>query len=538
MSVLQKMNIIQIGNNLDHNIKQLESDLNAIEDEALVVLSKEPLTSQFDDEHIQKEFASFSCDILFGASANFPFDVNGINLFYWKYYPREQGSYHFVHSGLMLGKASAMAQLIQEIKSAYGEVILEASLRDLLLETDAFHRYYIDSTFGLLNSDLTIKLDRDQKIFGVSNGRRSVFKWPLFTLRHGLIFYKYEKELLGDEKVGTKEWDFVKKEGKLHNKRIHSTPCLISKPQLKNATLANYFSSFFAYAHSLITILKMLVYNGGKQKDHDIFRFRHNQNPEIKENIEKLIGYLESGEAFSFTHFNDGEMTFIKKFEEHDHKEVWFGSYFGRIQDKYNKQLGELLKAAFLKRQDNYFIGIPCQLSHPKLSEYARELRPVDEFTIPAMTFHHNLSKYPRILGAIRKRKAYFVVNINQDLTFFRKMGFDFEDEQIIRVPFRNAHEQYENLKKMKFDDGSVVLLMSGMLAKILCAYWFEHNKKTTFIAFGSSFDDYIQSKINFNLYPKKFPFAKTLIGSRSYLFGHKNHCDGCYDMTKPNPGH
>ena len=117
------------------------------------------------------------------------------------------------------------------------------------------------------------------------------------------------------------------------------------------------------------------------------------------------------------------------------------------------------------------------------------------------------------------------------------KMGFDFSDEQIIRVPFRNAHEQYNNLKEHTFEEGAVVLLMSGMLAKILCAYWFEHYPKTTFIAFGSSFDDYIQSKINFNLYPKKFPFSKTLIGSRSYLFGHKKHCPGCYDMSLPNPG-
>lgn len=531
------MNIVKIHQDISNTSAKLEADLGLLNADALAIISREEIAIQFGDEETGNIFGDFNCNIVFAASANFPFDVSGINLYYWKYYPREQGSYHFVHSGMMMGKVSDLLMLINDIKNAYGEDILEKTLLGTNDEVDAFHRYYIDLTFGLERNSLTIKLDRNQKLFGISNGRRSIVKWPMFTLRHGLIFYKYEKAALNDDLIGVKEWDFTKKEGKVYNKRIDSFPAIISRPVLKKGRFSSIITSFGAYLHSLVTIVKMLFYNGGKRKDHEIFRFRHNQNPEINHCIERLIGYLESGQAFSFTHFNDGEMTFIRKFEEQDHKEVWFGSYFGRIQDKYNKQLGELLKAAFLKRQDYYFIGIPCDVSHPKLSSYAKELRPVDEYTIPAMTFHHNLSKYPRILGAMRKRKVYFVVNINQDLTFFQKMGFAFDDDQIIRVPFRNAHEQYSTLKERKFEAGSVVMLMSGMLAKILCASWFEHNSKTTFIAFGSSFDDYIQSKINFNLYPRDFPFSKTLIGSRSYLFGHKNHCDGCYDMTEPNPG-
>lgn len=531
------MNIVKIHQDISNTSKQLETDLASLNSDELVIISREDITLQFNDEEIKNTFEEFGCDIVFAASANFPFDVSGINLYYWKYYPREQGSYHFVHSGMMIGKTSHLVQLIASIKNAYGEDLLEKTLLGTNDEVDAFHRYYLDLTFGLEENSLSIRIDRDQKLFGISNGRRSVFKWPMFTLRHGLIFYKYEKAALNDDLIGKKEWDFSLREGKIYNNRIDSTPSIIGRPILKKASFLDFVTSLGAYIHSLVTIIKMLIYNGGKRKDHEIFRFRHNQNAEINQCIERLIGYLESGQAFSFTHFNDGEMTFIKKFQDKDHKEVWFGSYFGRIQDKYNKQLGELLKAAFLKRQDYYFIGIPCEISHPKLSSYAKHLRPVDEYTIPAMTFHHNLSKYPRILGAMRKRKVYFVVNINQDLTFFRKMGFVFDDDQIIRVPFRNAHEQYSTLKERTFEDGSVVMLMSGMLAKILCAYWFEHNSSTTFIAFGSSFDDYIQSKINFNLYPKDFPFSKTLIGSRSYLFGHKSHCDGCYDMTEPNPG-
>lgn len=531
------MNVIRIQQDVSSTSAKLEADLRSLGPDELAIISNEEVTIQFGDEEVRNIFSDFNCDIVFAASANFPFDVKGINLYYWKYYPREQGSYHFVHSGMMMGKASVLLQAVEDIKKIYGEDILEKTLLGTNDEVDGFHRFFIDVTFGLEKNGLNLKLDREQKLFGVSDGRRSVVKWPMFTLRHGLIFYKYEKAILGDNLIGKKEWDFIKKQGKVYNKRIDSYPAVIGKPTLKKGSFLDTLSSFGAYFHSLVTIIKMLVYNGGKRKDHEIFRFRHNQNSEIHDNIEKLIGYLESGQAFSFTHFNDGEMTFIKKFEKQDHKEVWFGSYFGRIQDKYNKQLGELLKAAFLKRQDYYFIGIPCSTCHPKLNEYAKELRPIDEFTIPAMTFHHNLSKYPRILGAIRKKKVYFIVNINQDLTFFKKMGFEFEDDQIIRVPFRNAHEQYATLKDRKFEDGSVVLLMSGMLAKILCAYWFEHNAKTTFIAFGSSFDDYIQSKINFNLYPKDFPFSKTLIGSRSYLFGYKSHCDECYDMSKPNPG-
>lgn len=520
-----------------NSAKKLLADLEKVDSENLVLFTKDDVQVQFEEQEIESIFDSFDTDIVFAASADFPFNVEGINLYYWKYYPRERGSYHFVYSEMLMGRSGKLQMFLKALLNEYGEEIVSDTLSGTSSEVDAFHRYYIDVNFGFIKSDLRLSLDREQKLFGVSEGRRSVAKWPLFTLRHGLIFYKYEREKIRNPAIGSTLWDFTYKDRKIVNTRISSTPAIVSRPEYKKGDFSHVGTSLIAYLHSLVTILKMLVYNGGKRKDHEIFRFRHNQNPEINSTIEKLIGNLESGQAFSFTHFNDGEMTFIKKYEVQDHKEVWFGSYFGRIQDKYNKQLGELLEAAFLKRQDHYYIGIPCEISHPKLSQYAKELRPIDEFTVPAMTFHHNLSKYPRILGAIRKRKMYFVVNVNQDLTFFKKMGFKFDDEQIIRVPFRNAHEQYNTLKEHTFEDGAVVLLMSGMLAKILCAHWFEHNSKTTFIAFGSSFDDYIQSKINFNLYPKNFPFSKTLIGSRSYLFGHKKNCPGCYDMSKPNPG-
>ncbi len=531
------MKTIQLDLIKENKLSGLLNELATVDSAELVLVTNTPIAYQLDNEQIKAVFNETGADIVLAASADFPFDVSGINLYYWKYYPRERDTYHYVYSNLFIGTRENVERMINGMVHAYGEQLVQQSLAGSTEEIDTFHRYYLDLSTGLEKANLQIVLDRKQLLFGVSQGRRSVVKWPVFTLRHGFIFHKYEKRKLGDDYMGSKEWDLVIRNGKKYNKRMGVTPAMISSPQIKKGGIGDAFTSFVAYLHSVVTIIKMFVYNGGKKKDHEIFRFRHNQNPEIQQNIEKLISNLEKGQPFSFTHFNDGEITFIKKFEEQDHKEVWFGSYFGRIQDKYNKQLGELLKAAFLKRQDHYHIGIPCERCHPKLSAYAQELRPVDEFTIPAMTFHHNLSKYPRILAAMRDKKTYFVVNINQDLTFFQRMGFNIGEDQIIRVPFRNAHEEYDVLKEHTFEKGAVVLLMSGMLAKILCAHWFEHNPNTTFIAFGSSFDDYIQSKINFNLYPKDFPFSKTLIGSRSYLFGHKAHCEGCYDMSQPNTG-
>jgi hypothetical protein len=532
------MKVISIKDTRNRSLSYLESQLKEQSGQELVLIARSEYNFQTDESHFTSAFEKSKADVIFPATADFPFDVKGLNLYYWKYYPRERGTYHFLNADVILGNVNSLLQLLKELVRAYGQPLVERSIQGTSEDVDAFHRFYIDLFLGLEKPAIKVSIDHQQEIFGTTIGRNSVVKWPIFTLRHGFIFNKYEKELLGKNSVATKGWDYKTKDGKKYNKRTQQLPEIIIEPNAKiKGGLGSFLKSGSAYIHSLYSIIKILIFNGGKRLDHEIFRFRHNQNPEIKENIDKLIVNIENGQPFSFTHFNDGEMTFIEKFQEADHKEVWFGSYFGRIQDKYNKQLGELLLAAFLKKQDHYYIGIPCKASHPKLSRYARELRPVDEFTIPAMTFHHNLSKYPRILGAMREKKVYFVVNINQDLAFFKQMGFDFGDDQIIRVPFRNAHEEYENLKNHTFEEGAIVMLMSGMLAKILCAYWFEHNPKTSFIAFGSSFDDYIQSKISFNLYPKDFPFAKTLIGSRSYLFGHKSHCPNCYDMTKPNPG-
>ncbi len=523
-------------NNLSENkFDKVLSQLSNLNKQELVILTSNELELHSSHKEIEEIFQSLNTDILFSASADFPYEGSGFNLFYWKYYPRESGVYHYLNAQQVIGTSEKLVVYLEELSHFYGVDSLENGLKGKQLEVDVFQRHYIESIFGQLETSIKVKIDSEQLLFGLTSGRESVVKWPFFNSRQGFIFSQMERQALPGMSVKLRPWDLKTKDKKYYNYETKQYPAITLKEvPIDSIGLSEMFISLKSYFKSVVAILKIGFYNGGHRKSHEIFRFRKNQNKEIKENIEKIIDHLKSGTAFSFSHFNDGEITFIKKYLAQDHKEVWFGSYFGRIQDKYNKALGELLVSAFEKKAKHYYIGTPCPRCHPKLSEYAKEIRPVDDYTIPAMTFHHNLSRYPEILGQIKKKKVYFVVNPKQDLTFFKKMGFEFSDEQVIRVPFRNSHEEYEKLKKLAFDEGAVVLMMCGMLAKILCAYWFENFPKTTFIAFGSSFDDYIQSSINFNLYPEAFPFSKSIIGSRSYLFGYKKQCPHCFDFSTP----
>lgn len=498
--------------------------------EVLMVVSDPTIQVQAPEQEILKLWEKFDSQIVFSATAHFHYQSEALAYYYWKYYPRQDTLYDFLDSNFFIGRASDLLEMVNDIVEHY-------DLSGAYAINDLFHRVYVDTQSRHIAANYAILLDHSHKLAGSTDGRVAVFRWFLFSKVHSFLFFEEEKKGLKPDQSSAqnKSRDYREKKSGPFNKKTQTSPAIFIG-DLKEERGWPFYAlllSFAAYFRSIGTLLKITFFNKGNSSSEKIFRYSKNKGKELNESISQIMDLLRRKQPFSFSHFNDGEITFIKKYLAKDHKEVWFGGkLFGRFQDQYNKKLGELLVDSFEMQQPNYFVGTPCESCHPRLHDFAKKERKSDPFTIPAMTFHHNLSYYPEILGQIKNRKTYFAINPYQDLSFFKDCGFTIGNDQHIKVPFKNAHNEFDNLKELRFEEGAVVLLMCGMLAKILCAHWYRNQPSVTFIAFGSSFDDFIQENINFRLFPKKHPFSRHIIGSRGYLFGAKPKCEVCFDVS------
>lgn len=529
----------------------LESSRSNPDDLLLVTDSFDVLINAVADR-IVETFESFNTDILFSAEANYYFREPALSYFYWKFYPRSSTYYDYLNSGSFIGRSSTILSMLEDIGSVYQiDLRDEKSLTAIRSDQYVYSRFYADCATQFFRPSYNISLDHSQKLIACTGGRMTIVKWPLASKIHSFLFFKAERALAKTLRVSSFQRisrDLTYAQGSFFNSATGTFPIIIHLPssrenfqrlisRIKGGRSFAFSDLIFplaalvsciAYLYSLASLVLIKYFNKGVVAQNQIFRHSKNYGKSYDESAKKLVSLLDSKTPFSFSHFNDGELTFISKFEQGNHDPDWFG----RKQHSYSTNLGELLTTAFQKKKENYFVGIPCGTCHPKLRALADKLRKSDEYTVPAMTVHHNLSLVPSMLGSLKNRKLYFVLNEFQDLYILKKLGLEVSENRIIIVPFKNSYELYDVLKHKSFEKGSVVLMMCGMLAKILTPVWFDQNPDSTFMAFGSSLDDLIQrEKIKFRLFPSRFPFTRNIHKSRSFLFGYKKPCDECFDI-------
>ena len=497
-------------------------------------------------------FAQLNTDILFSAEANFYFRDPILRYYYWKFYPRGTTYYDYLNSGSVMGKLKHLRQMLTDMQALYGvDFTNEQELTQIRSDQSLFSRFYADCSSQFFQPDYSVTIDSQQQLFACTGGRSTAVRWPLLSKRHSFLFFQYERKLLKTFQLASQQTifrDLSWKNGELHNTATGTHPLVIHIPasrenfsrrlsQLKGKYTFNAsslmkplaaFISLAAYVQSLVVLIRINRYNKGISMQAQVFRYSKNHAPGYHESVFRLRSLLEKKEAFCFSHINDGEMTFIRKYLSKDNEAKWYG----RKQQIYSEVLAERLLTALQAKSNNYFVGIPCGICYPELKTLALELRQADDFTVPAMTIHHNLSMLPAILGELRDRKLFFVLNEFQDLTALQKLGLRGNESNVMRVPFRNSYELYDDLAGQRFENGTVVMMMCGMLAKIVSPVWFENNPTCTFLAFGSSMDDLIQTdNIKYKLFPSEFPFTRNIHPYRSFLFGYKKPCPECFDL-------
>ncbi|MFY0598805.1 MAG: hypothetical protein JXR03_03980 [Cyclobacteriaceae bacterium] len=506
------------------------------EEQVVLVINQDLVVIRGELNDYADQFLKHDCDILFSVSSAFRYDDDVLRYYFWKYYPRTKDSYNYLDSNAFIGKAGGIKKLIAEVTKEYPNEFL---WHDLLT------RFYVDYLLNAVSTTLKIGLDRDQRLFGNLDGRRSAFKWPMLSWMHADLFLRAETaSLVKVEKVHLQDklWDVGFEKGVPFNKRFDARPSLwISsrdrervKKRLLNEDLPGksfdvFLKSFSSYLSSLVSFLFAWIINRGETRPFRIFRYSANNNPQWNDTMQKFLGHLDRKEGFTFAHFNDGELTFIKKYINEDHAETWFG----RRQQKYTKTLGQQLTKALKLDQERYYVGVPCSTHHPRLRKLADELVEGQTNIVPAMSLHHNLRFFPNIINHMKDRPTFFVKNEYQKLDVFERLGVEIKEENQIIVPFKNSYLLFDELKERKFPDGAIVILICGMLAKIIIPEWFERNPNTTFIALGSSMDDFIQrTNTKFRLYPKEgLPLTCNIQPTKFFAFGWKKECKECWTM-------
>lgn len=532
--------LINLGEHGVNSFNTTNGSLGSISDEQVVlIVNSDQVLLTGGLNHFLAKYQKQNCDILFSASASYHYDDDVLRYYFWKFYPRFTKTYHYLDSNAFIGKAGAIRSMINQIGDQYPT---DFSWHDLLT------RFYVDYLLQAIQPDLIVKLDHEQTLFGNLEGRRSAFKWPMQSWIQADLFLRHESATLSQinkNHLQDKLWDVDNGKGGIPiTKRKKTSPAIwISlgdreriKKRLENRrTNGKGFNIFLlslsAYLSSFVSFLFAFIINRGETRPFRIFRYSSNKNPEWSQTMEKFLGHLDRGEGFTFAHFNDGELTFIKKFINEDHAETWFG----RRQQKYTKILGGQLTKALKLDQERYYVGVPCSTHHPRLRKLANELVEGQTNIVPAMSLHHNPRFFPNIINHMKDRETFFVKNEYQKLDVFEKLGVEIKEENQIIVPFKNSYLLFDELKERRFPDGAIVILICGMLAKIIIPEWFERNSNTTFIALGSSMDDFIQrTNTKFRLYPQNgLPLTCNIQPTKFFAFGWKRKCKECWNMDE-----
>lgn len=521
------------------SLAALVSNLQA--DELVFVLDDSQIWIYNQLNNLEEVFISLQCDILFAASASFIYDDIRLQYYFWKFYPRAQTGWAYADGSAFVGQAGKIEALLQ---LSAAENLSYISFRDL------FTQLYVHYLLGVVQTELVIKLDIRQQLFGDASSQTSTFKWPMFSWiqrelfeclesrrfsqtgkrftrdRHRGIACLQQEECAVSVAQRTKPAIWLLPRGNGCYERVLAR---LRNEAMPNRLLIDWIRSLVAYVASLYAFMLVLIINKGTTQPARIFRYSIHKNPEWMLAMNAFLSHLAEEEPFAFSHFNDGELTFIKKYLNEDHTEVWFG----RKQQKYDKHLGQRLTEAIAVNLPYYYVGLPCRTHHPKLRELADRLVQKTSNVVPAMSIHHNQRFIPQIVSYMRGRQCFFVKNEHQSLTVFEALGVEIKAENQITVPFKNSYRLYDCLKEKSFAEDAIVVLTCGMLAKIIIPVWFSNNPRTTFIALGSAVDDLIEPWTGkFARYPKGgLPLTGSIWGGKRFTFGQKDECPECWIM-------
>lgn len=195
-----------------------------------------------------------------------------------------------------------------------------------------------------------------------------------------------------------------------------------------------------------------------------------------------VINNLAHSVPFAYARFNDGEMLGIDR----------VGSVAARGDQQVNESLNKALIEAIQHKQDDYYVGIPCDTCYPHYHQLANDLIGTNQYKVSAVALtNRNWAKFiTELPNAIKNRNVKMVTGDDQNFNFLEK-ELSFNIESSYRYQSKDSWAKYDEIYKLidTFNDGDVVFISLGPTARVLAKEWFEAKPNVTFIDIGSVLD-------------------------------------------------
>lgn len=221
-------------------------------------------------------------------------------------------------------------------------------------------------------------------------------------------------------------------------------------------------------------------------------------------NFNTIIQNLKEKKNFSLVRFNDGEMKAIQE----------IGSIVARNCQIVDRTLHDKLLEALNHKQENYWIGKPCETCFPK---YRKSFDEIVNSTYPFLTYavilcnNGNWKKFINVFNdCCINKNCIWISGHDQDLNKLKIKFANLNITNNIELPIKNCWSEYNNIKEeyKNFKKDDLIFLSCGPLSRVLCYEWFNKRPDCTFLDIGSTFDPFTRN-IWHRCHIGKLPFCK-----------------------------
>jgi hypothetical protein len=210
----------------------------------------------------------------------------------------------------------------------------------------------------------------------------------------------------------------------------------------------------------------------------------------LDKEFSRILNLLESNTNFAISRFGDGEMKIIEKVP----LDISIKKEF--VYDpKKNEDFRVRLEQSFIQKENNYYVGIPCNCcsNDDMVKKCVNLVR--SNITFANIFVNYNYNNFEKILKILSKRKVYLVSSERssvKDLPFKVEKHFKCSDNVMNDLHIVN---QVRDCISKEDITNSVFLFCSGPLANILSYELFKFNNNNTYIDFGSTLDKIFYNK-------------------------------------------
>lgn len=224
----------------------------------------------------------------------------------------------------------------------------------------------------------------------------------------------------------------------------------------------------------------------------------------------QIYSFMNNNTHFCFIKFNDGEVNAL--FDENAVVSRGFQTSSIELQAK--------LSQVLIHAQQGYYVGLPCSVCFPELSQRIKcKLNSKATYMNANCLINTNINRTLEHLQRYLRNKTVVAV-LNKDMysNIDKLLIHDIKITKCVIVSSTNAFcNDYDRVIHENTDlDGCVILTMCGPLGRVLCYDWYRKFENITCIEFGSFFDPLLMSK------------------AYSYHTGNHKHCAECYDSDVP----